>query len=362
MVLPLVVGGVLAAGALAKGVGGIMASNKAAKGAMDAGGALVLGAEVANNARLGNYDAASTLDSRNLQQILQTNRNMFRSSDALQVGARDEALASNNRARNASDAIQQQYYNPLIAQGDQYRNAMAYNDGFGDRPEGYAEFTGTPGYQFRRQEADDALNNRLAAMGSLNSGAAVRRAMEVADGMASQEHQLHYNRLAAGANQGAQARGALANNRTSILGQYTAANNAARMATANNRTQLRSNYGAADNAGRNNSLANQMNLLNMRGESMAKRATDVANAYASARMGATKAQGQAIQQAGALPGQVAGAFMSGASMGMGGGGMMGSMAGMNGPMMGGGMNFSSFSPQSFAGGSSGGFPYRWAGV
>ena len=307
-------------GALLGGIGGIMAGNKAANGAMDAGGALVHGAEVANNARVGAYDAARTLDSRNLQQILQTNRNMFRSSDALQVGARDEALASNNRARNASDAIQQQYYNPLIAQGDQYRNAMMYNDGFGDRPEGYAEFTGTPGYQFRRQEADDALNNRLAAMGSLNSGAAVRRAMEVADGMASQQHQLHYNRLAAGANQGAQARGALANNRTSILGQYTAANNAARMGAANNRTQLRSNYGAANNAARSGSNATQMNLLNMRGESQAQRATDAANAYASARMGAVNGQTQAMNAGFGIPGGMlsSGLELAGGIAGMGG--------------------------------------------
>ena len=308
-------------GALLGGIGGIMAGNKAAKGAMDAGGALVGGAEVAANARVGAYDASRTLDSRNLQQILQTNRNMFRSSDAMQAGTLRAQINTNNATRRQADAIQQQAYNPLIETGDQYRAAQAYNDGFGDRPDGYREFTGTPGYQFRRGEADDALNNRLAAMGSLNSGAAVQEAMRVADGMASQEHQLHYNRLAQGAQQGAQARGALANNRSALLTQANSANNAARQNVANNRTQLRSNYGAQDNAARTGSLRNQLSLLNMRGEAQATRATDVANAYASARMGAVNGQTQAMQSGFGIPGGMisSGLQLAGGISGMGGG-------------------------------------------
>ena len=321
-------------GALLGGIGGIMAGNKAANGAMDAGAALVQGAEVANNARLGAYDAARTLDSRNLQAILGSNRQAYQGSMADQSDAYRDIYNMNRNMFRSSDGLQRSALNtgvnslqPLVAQGDQYRAAMAYNDGFGDRPEGYAEFTGTPGYQFRRGEADDALNNRLAAMGSLNSGAAVRRAMEVADGMASQEHQLHYNRLAAGADQGANARYNMANfvqgnanNRTNLRGNYASAQNAARGNLANNRTNLRSGFAANNNAARSGSNATQMNLLNMRGESMAQRATDAANAYASARMGATAGQTQAMSAGFGMPGAMIseGLTAAGGIAGMGG--------------------------------------------
>ena len=331
MVLPLVVGGVMAAGALAKGIGGVMAGNKAAKGAMDAGGALVGAADVAGQARLNAYDAArglsqqgQELDRAQYDQSYAMNRGMFGQNMAEQRDAYGDITRQNQWAYRNNMAGQRAAYNPLIEQGDQYRNAMAYNDGFGDRPDGYREFTGTPGYQFRRGEADDALNNRLAAMGSLNSGAAVQEAMRVADGMASQEHQLHYNRLAAGAQQGAQARSALANNTTAIRQNLASGNNAARSNLANNRTALRGQYAQTQNAAGSASLRNQLAALANqqqigvgRGEALATRATDAANAYASARMGAVDGQTQAMQAGAAIPGNMMNAAMSGYSMGGG---------------------------------------------
>ena len=318
MVLPLVVGGVMAAGALAKGIGSIKAGNKSANAAMDAAGAQVGATDVAAGARTRAYDAARALDKQTLQQILNISQEQFGEILGEQKGALAEA-----RGR----------LNPLVAMGDQYQNALAYNDGFGERPEGYAEFTGTPGYQFRVGEATNALNNRLAAMGSLNSGAAVREAMRVRDGMASQEHQLHYNRLAAGADRGDRARYSLINERNRF---------------AQNSGALRSNYAADRNNALRGSLVNQMNLVNLTGEAEARRATDAANAYASGRMGAVKGQTQAMQAGYALPGQVASAFMSGASMGMGGmgaGGSLGSlMGGGGGGMFGGMFGGSSFGP------------------
>ena len=321
-------------GALLGGIGGIMAGNKAANGAMDAGAALVGAADVANTARLGAYDASRTLDSQNLQNILANNRDAYQGGMSDQRNAYQGIMSESRdlygdtvHQNRAGFSAAQGYLNPMMAQGDQYRAAMAYNDGFGDRPEGYAEFTGTPGYQFRRSEADDALNNRLAAMGSLNSGAAVRRAMEVADGMASQEHQLHYNRLASGANQGNQARYAMVDQRNRLTdgnnaarGNLAGTRNAARSNYANNTTNLRGGYAAGNNAAMNASTGNQMNLLNLRGESLANRATDAANAYASARMGATAGQTQAMQAGFGMPGAMIseGLQMAGGISGMGG--------------------------------------------
>lgn len=313
-------------GALLGGIGGIMAGNKAANAAMDAAGSLVGAAGVAGDARVGAYDTArglsdQALDLNNLtlRQILDMNRNQFRANMAEQGDAYGDIRRQN---RNAFRSAQGQL-NPLVDQGNQYNAALLYNDGLGERPDGYAEFTGTPGYEFRRGEAQNQLNNRLAAMGSLNSGAAVREAMRVADGMASQEHQIHYNRLAAGANRGDQARYALVGERNRLA----ANNTAARSNLSNNRANLRSGYAANQNAARSgytsnamNILGNQQNLALGRGEALANRAMDAANAYASGRMGAVQGQTQAMQAGFGIPGGIldSGLQLAGGIAGLGG--------------------------------------------
>lgn len=319
-------------GALLGGIGGIMAGNKAANGAMDAGGALVGGANVAYNSRMGAYDAARGLDTRTLRQILATNQSMYRTNIADQTDAYGDITRQNNAAyRSATNRL-----NPLVQDGTRARDAMMYNVGLGSKPKGYTGFEGSPGYQWMVSQAEDAIRNQAAAGGSLASGATLKALTDYRTGAAAQDFGNYYNRLAGLAGSGDQARYALVGERNRLA----AGNNAARQTLANNRTNLRSGYGAAQNAARAGSLANQINLLNMRGEAGATRATDAANAYASARMGATAGQTQAMQAGFGIPGGMlsSGLQLAGGIAGMGGINGIGNAL-MNGTSLGSSFNF-----------------------
>lgn len=61
---------------------------------------------------------------------------------------------------------------------------------------GAQDFQQDPGYQFRVGEAQRGMDRSQAARGMLNSGAALKEAMRVNQGMASDEYQNAYNRWA----------------------------------------------------------------------------------------------------------------------------------------------------------------------
>lgn len=58
------------------------------------------------------------------------------------------------------------------------------------------DFRADPGYQYRLQQGNQALNRSQAARGMLNSGAALKEAMKFGQGLASDEYQNAYNRWA----------------------------------------------------------------------------------------------------------------------------------------------------------------------
>lgn len=68
-------------------------------------------------------------------------------------------------------------------------------------------FTQTPGYQFQVQQANDAVQNRLAALGLAGSGDAMKALATTTNGLASQEYGNYLNRLAAMAGMGQTATG-----------------------------------------------------------------------------------------------------------------------------------------------------------
>lgn len=319
-------------GALLGGIGGILGGNKAANGAMDAAGAQVGATDVAAHARTQAYNAAMGLDRQTLSQILATNRAQFQDS----MGDVGRAYNYNANLNENAYRFSQQQLNPLIAQGSRARDAMMYNVGLGERPEGYAGFEGSPGYQWMVSQAEDAIRNQAAAGGSLASGATLKALTNYRTGAAAQDFGNYYNRLAGLAGSGDQARYASIGERNRF-----AANNAAnRNNFVNNRVNLRSGYANAQNSARSGSLANQMNLLNMRGEAEARRATDAANAYASGRMGATAGQTQAMQAGFGIPGGMlsSGLQLAGGIAGMGGINGIGNAL-MNGTSLGSSFNF-----------------------
>lgn len=87
-----------------------------------------------------------------------------------------------------------------------------------------------PGYQFRRQQGEEAISRSLAARGMLNSGRALKEAARFNQGLAADEFGNVYNRLAGLAGTGQTAAGNLA----SLASQYTqsAGNNAGQIGNA----------------------------------------------------------------------------------------------------------------------------------
>lgn len=62
---------------------------------------------------------------------------------------------------------------------------------------GTKPYTASPGYDFRRGEAERGLERFLAARGLSGSGRAIRGAARLADDLATQEYDQGFNRLAA---------------------------------------------------------------------------------------------------------------------------------------------------------------------
>ena len=94
------------------------------------------------------------------------------------------------------------YYDPYIEDGLAAQNALAFESGIGERPQGYQGFQGSGGYQFRLKEAQRALEASAAARGGLYSGATGQRLMDRTQEFASQEYDNYYNRLARMAGRG----------------------------------------------------------------------------------------------------------------------------------------------------------------
>lgn len=85
--------------------------------------------------------------------------------------------------------------------------AQLQSDQEGGGTGGGFDISQTPGYQFRYDEGLNALNNSLAASGNRFSGRAMKAAQEYGQGMASQEYQNQFNRLASLSGQGQSAVG-----------------------------------------------------------------------------------------------------------------------------------------------------------
>jgi hypothetical protein len=94
-----------------------------------------------------------------------------------------------------------------------------------------------PGYQFRLQQGNQALERSLAAQGMGQSGAALKAAQEYGQGLADQTYNDYFNRQSQIANQGYNAASGLG----SIIGQGAQGQAGAQLAQINNRNQSLSN-------------------------------------------------------------------------------------------------------------------------
>ena len=103
----------------------------------------------------------------------------------------DEAAlnaAVQERLAQQAAAKQDSRYGSLLTPYKAYQEYDAY------KPFSEAEFKVDPGYQFRLDQGNKAIQNLAAATGNLNSGRALKDAMNFSSGLASQEYQNAYGR------------------------------------------------------------------------------------------------------------------------------------------------------------------------
>ena len=125
----------------------------------------------------------------------------------------DEAIDEAERALLASQGKAERVLNPYQQQGLQAQTQLTNNLSEGFNP---GDLTSDPGYQFRLNQGNEALNRSLAAQGMGQSGAALKAAQEYGQGMAATEYGNAYDRwlqqnqqLAGVGGQGANVAGAL---------------------------------------------------------------------------------------------------------------------------------------------------------
>lgn len=131
------------------------------------------------------------------------------------LSSRSASRAQSGAADRAAD-IQAEIYGqtradlePWRAGGQIAQQGAISMLGLGPAPSGpdipggvFGGFQATPGYQFRVDETQRAIDNSAAARGGLFSGATVKEGARFRDGLASLEFENYYNRLMDMSNRG----------------------------------------------------------------------------------------------------------------------------------------------------------------
>lgn len=112
----------------------------------------------------------------------------------------DQALRAQQNAANRANDTQLQMFNQLRDDQAPWRDAgvralAGLEDRDFQRDFTLADFQQDPGYQFRMQEGQKALERSAAARGSLNSGATLKALTRYGQDFASNEYQNAYNRF-----------------------------------------------------------------------------------------------------------------------------------------------------------------------
>jgi hypothetical protein len=183
---------------------------------------------------------ASDAQVSSTNQSLDVQKQMFDEQNRLNAPFRDNGLAGQNR---------------LLDLLGLSKNTDAAGYGSAGRNFGMSDFNADPGYQFRLDQGQRAIERSAAARGGLLSGAAVKAAADYNQGSASQEYNNAYNRFQ--------------NDRSSILNPLQSLSGQGQSAT----NQLSANAG---NFGQNAS-----NLLTQAGNSRASGYVGSANAINS---------------------------------------------------------------------------------
>ena len=117
--------------------------------------------------------------------------NSAKKASRAQSDSADKQIALQRENQRATEAR----FAPYEASGANALSAYDFNLGLGERPEGYAGFQSTPGYQFQLDEGMRALEGSAAAGGNVRSGATMKAAMGFGQGLANQDYGNYMNRL-----------------------------------------------------------------------------------------------------------------------------------------------------------------------
>lgn len=157
-----------------------------------------------------------------------------------QNNAVKQAAQTAENTTAANNALAREIYgqnkatlDPIIGVGTKASgalNSLMYGN---DNGASLAALQESPGYQFRMNEGNRALNTGWAARGLLNSGAAQKAAIKYGQDYASGEYNNRFNQLAQQQGVGLGAAGALAGVSTQYGGQVANQNNALASAQMN---------------------------------------------------------------------------------------------------------------------------------
>lgn len=132
-------------------------------------------------------------------------------------GSRDASRAQQDAAnaqlafnRETRDLIFDRF-DPAYDVGKNALAAYAYESGVGPRPEGYAGYTSTPGYDFRVQQGQQAIQSAAGLRGGIASGRTLQDLTAFGQGIASEDYGNYLRRLAGLTDAGLQAAGGQAN-------------------------------------------------------------------------------------------------------------------------------------------------------
>jgi len=122
--------------------------------------------------------------------------------------AGDAADARSDAARRAGELSQRQFeqtrsdLSPYRIGGDQAQGIISRTFGLGGGTPSLDEFQASPGYQFRLDQGNQALDRSAAGRGMLLSGAQLKSLNRYNQGMASQEFGNWFNRISGIADRG----------------------------------------------------------------------------------------------------------------------------------------------------------------
>lgn len=134
-------------------------------------------------------------------------------ADGQRQARRDIQLGGQN-ARNVLQSTFNEakgIWEPVLDGADSRMQAILYENGLADAPDGYEGVQSTPGFDFLQSEGRKSILNRASAMGGVNSGAVLKELSRYQTDLDAQNYQSGYNRLAGLVSRDDQTRNVLSN-------------------------------------------------------------------------------------------------------------------------------------------------------